>query len=241
MQHTPASFGCRLPTCTYVVNLCSVLARESGGRYAASMALYGIIVLLLAALPAVAADEPPTPGRPTMQQLPAAASLEAPPTARELVDARAEFERRYPGILARGRTTAGAAVIADALIEAAASEEDRDVKWLMLAEARQMAVGSGNAASLDRAIVLASATYDFDADEEEYRSLKEIPVRLLAPQRAASFAAVAEKVAGRAESDGRRDLAIMSLNLAVRGWQRAGAIDAARKAAVRHDELIAGP
>jgi hypothetical protein len=33
----------------------------------------------------------------------------------------------------------------------------------------------------------------------------------------------------------------MSLNLAVRGWQRAGAIDAARKAAVRHDELIAGP
>jgi len=27
----------------------------------------------------------------------------------------------------------------------------------------------------------------------------------------------------------------------VRGWQRAGAIDAARKAAVRHDELIAGP
>jgi hypothetical protein len=132
-------------------------------------------------------------------------------------------------------------VIADVLIESAASEEDRDVKWLMLAEARRMAVASGNAASLDRAIVLASATYDFDADEEEYRSLKEIPVRLLAPQRAASFAQVAEKVAGRAESDGRRHLAIMSLNLAVRGWQRAGAIDAARKAAVRHDELIAGP
>ena len=223
-------------------DLCSLLARGSGGRYAASMALYGIIVLLLAALPAVAGDEPAAaPARPTMQQLPAAASLEAPPTARELVDARAEFERRYPGILARGRTTAGAAVIADALIEAAASEEDRDVKWLMLAEARRMAVASGNAASLDRAIVLASATYDFDADEEEYRSLKEIPVRLLAPERAASFAEVAEKVAGRAESDGRRDLAIMSLNLAVRGWQRAGAIDAARKAAVRHDELIAGP
>jgi hypothetical protein len=31
----------------------------------------------------------------------------------------------------------------------------------------------------------------------------------------------------------------MSWNLAVRGWQRAGAMDAARKAAVRHDEMIA--
>jgi len=189
------------------------------------------------------ADDPPAAAapRPTMRQLPAAASLEAPPTARELVDAREEFERRYPGILARGRTTVGAAVIADTLIEAAASEADRDVKWLMLVEARRMAVVSGNAKSLDRAVVLASATFEFDADEEEYRALKEIPVRMLAPERAASFAEVAEKVAGRAESDGRRDLAIMSLNLAVRGWQRAGAIDAARKCAVRHDELIAGP
>ena len=206
--------------------------------------LASLILLFLTALPAVAqepaapADAPP---RPTMQQLPAAASLEAPPTARELVDAREEFERRYPGILARGRTTIGATVIADTLIEAATTEEDRDVKWLMLAEARRMAVVSGNAKSLDRAIVLASATYEFDADAEELRSLKEIPVRLLAPERAMAFAEVAEKVAGRAETDGRRDLAIMSLNLAVRGWQRAGAIDAARKAAARHDELIAGP
>jgi hypothetical protein len=209
------------------------------------MPLLAPVILLLLALPAIAQEPaaPPAdaPSRPTMQQLPAAASLEAPPTARDLVDARAEFERRYPGLLARGRTTIGAATIADALIEAAVTEEDRDVKWLMLAEARRMAVVSGNARSLDRAIVLASATYDFDADAEELRSLKEIPVRLLAPERAASFAEVAEKVAGRAETDGRRDLAIMSLNLAVRGWQRAGAIDAARKAAARHDELIAGP
>ena len=220
---------------------CRWLARGADGRYAAGMRFFAVAIVVFVVT--ARADDPPAaaPARPTMRQLPAAASLEAPPTARELVDAREEFERRYPGILARGRTTAGAAVIADALIEAAASEEDRDVKWLMLVEARRMAVVSGNATSLDRAIVLASATYEFDADEEEYRALKEIPVRLLAPQRAASFAEVAEKVAGRAESDGRRDLAIMSLNLAVRGWQRAGAIDAARKAAVRHDELIAGP
>ncbi len=179
------------------------------------------------------------PRRPTMQQLPAEASLEAPPTARDLIDARAEFEQRYPGILARGRTTAGAAMLPDVLIDAAVSEDNRDVKWFMLSEARRMAVASGNAAALDRAVVLASATFEFDALAEEYRLLREIPIRMLAPPRAAALAEVAEKVANRAEGDGRRDLAIMSWNLAVRGWQRAGAMDAARKAAVRHDEMIA--
>jgi len=199
------------------------------------------LALLLLALPARADDatgaqaEPP---RPTMREFPAAVTGAAPPTARELIDARAEFERRFPGILARGRTTAGANVIPDALIEAAVSEEDRSVKWLMLAEARRMAVAAGDAETLDQAVVLASATYEFDAEAEEVRSLKEIPIRLLALQRAVAFAQVAEKVAERAESDGRRDLAITAYNLAIRGWQRAGVIDAARKAAVRHDELI---
>lgn len=198
-----------------------------------------IVFVVLVAGGSGAADEPSQP-RPTMLQLPATAAANAPPTTRELVEARAEFDRRYPGILARGRTTAGAAVIPDALIEAAASEEDRHVKWFMLAEARRFAVASGNAAALDRAIVLASATYDFDAVEEEVRSLKEIPVRLLAPQRAAAFAQVAEQVAGRAESEGRRELAMQALMLAVRGWQRAEMIDAARRAAARHDALMIG-
>ena len=199
-----------------------------------------VAVPTLAEIPAqpdVAVEAPPA--RPTMQQLPAEASLEAPPTARDLIDARAEFEQRYPGILARGRTTAGAAMLPDVLIDAAVSEDNRDVKWFMLSEARRMAVASGNAAALDRAVVLASATFEFDALAEEYRLLREIPIRMLAPPRAAAVAEVAEKVANRAESDGRRDLAIMSWNLAVRGWQRAGAMDAARKAAVRHDEMIA--
>ena len=122
-----------------------------------------------------------------MQQLPAEASLEAPPTARDLIDARAEFERRYPGILARGRTTAGAAMLPDVLIDAAVSEDNRDVKWFMLSEARRMAVASGNAAALDRAVVLASATFEFDALAEEYRLLREIPIRMLAPPRAAAM------------------------------------------------------
>jgi len=189
-------------------------------------------VLLGAAAPA---DEPAA--RPTMRQLPAVATREVPPTARALVDAREELDRRHPGILARGRTTAGATLIAERLIDAAFAEEDRDVKWLMLSEARRMAVASGNAATLDRAIVLASATYDFDAVAEEIRSLKEIPVRILSPQRAAVFAEGAERVAARAEGDGRRDLAAAAETLAVRGWQRAGLIEPARRAAARHQDL----
>ncbi len=180
------------------------------------------------------------PDRPTMEQLPAAAAREAPPSDRQLVDARAEFNRRYPGLLARGRTTAGAMLIADALVEAAVAEQDRAVKWLMLQEARRMAVAAGNAATLDRAIVLASATYEFDAVEEELRSLKEIPVRILAPPRAAALAEVAEKVGERAVGDGRRELAVIAQEIAVRAWQRAGMPDAATRAATRHEELITG-
>lgn len=219
-----------------------MLARAAAVGYAADM--FRVACLMLVFAVSAAADEPPAgdepPARPGMRQFPDAAVTDGPPSARDLVDARQEFEARYPGVLARGRTSAGATVLADVLIDEAAAEADRGVKWLMLAEARKMAVASGNAASLDRAIVLASATYDFDAVDEELRSLKEIPVRMLAPQRAASYAEVAERVAGRAESDGRIDDAVMALELAVRGWQRAGLVPAARKAAARHDELL-GP
>ena len=201
-------------------------------------------LVLVFAVPAVA-DEPPAvdaaPARLGVRQFPDAAMIDGPPSARELIDAREEFEARYPGVLARGRTSAGAAVLADVLIDEAAAEADRAVKWLMLAEARRMAVASGNAAAVDRAILQASATYEFDAIDEELRSLKEIPVRLLAPQRAAAFAEVAEKLAGRAESDGRINEAVTALDLAIRGWQRAGLVPAARKAAVRYQHLTASP
>ena len=198
------------------------------------------LAVLFALVAATAVADPPAdvpPTRPTMRQLPAAASLEAPPSARLLVDARAEFDRRYPGLLARGRTTAGATLVAEALIEAAITEEDRGLKWFMLAEAQRMAAASGNAAALDRAIVLASATYEFDAVETEYRALKEIPLRILSPPRAAALAEVAEKVASRAEGDGRRDLAMSAQSLAIRGWQRAGLMEPAKRAAIRHDEM----
>ena len=156
-------------------------------------------LVLVFAVPAVA-DEPlavdAPPARLGVRQFPDAAVIDGPPSARELIDAREEFEARYPGVLARGRTSAGAAVLADVLIDEAAAEADRAVKWLMLAEARRMAVASGNAAAVDRAILQASATYEFDAIDEELRSMKEIPVRLLAPQRAGHVPA-ARKAAAR--------------------------------------------
>jgi len=91
-----------------------------------------------------------------------------------------------------------------------------------------------------RAVALASATYDFDELDLEYRALAEIPLRGLSPERAAGVAEAAEGVAERAAIDGRRELALASQDLAIRGWQRAGAKEACRRAMLRHAEITAG-
>jgi hypothetical protein len=133
---------------------------------------------------------------------------------------------------------AGAERAADAFLEAAASEPDRALKWLLFAEARRLGAASGNAAVIDRSVSLASATYDFDALDLEFRSLEEIPLRALSPQRAMKLAEVAEGLATRAESDRRFDLALEAQDLAIKAWQRAGAIEACRRAMVRHAEIV---
>ena len=174
-----------------------------------------------------------------MTSLPPAELERQPPSQRALVNARAELRRRYRELLFRSRTSAGAERAAEAFLEAAASEPDRSLKWLLLSEARQLGAASGNAAVIDRSIALASATYDFDALDLEFRSLEEIPLRALSPQRAIKLAEVAEGLATRAESDRRFDLALEAQDLAIKAWQRAGAIEACRRAMVRHGEIVA--
>jgi hypothetical protein len=156
-----------------------------------------------------------------------------------LVDARAELRRRYRELLFRSRTSAGAERAADAFLDAAANEPDRSLKWLLFEEARRLGAASGNAALIDRAVSLASATYDFDAIDLELRSLEEIPLRALSPQRAMKLAEVAEATATRAETDRRFELALEAQDLAIKAWQRAGAFEACRRAMVRHGEIVA--
>lgn len=190
-----------------------------------------------------AADTGPeqvTAARPTMRQLPAAAAGTLPPTARQLVDARETFAERFREPLSRTRTVAGAHAAAALLLDAAAVEDDRALKWLMLAEARRLAAAAGDAATVDRAAVLAGASYEFDALAEECRALEEIPLRGLDPPRAAGLAGVAEGLATRAEADGRRDVAIDAQSLAIRAWERCGDIAAARRAAARLAEIDPG-
>ncbi len=202
--------------------------------------------LLLALLPlaALAADAPapgPPPAasdRPVMTALPPAELERQPPSPRALVDARAELRRRYRELLFRSRTSAGAERAADAFLEAAANEPDRSLKWLLFEEARRLGAASGNAALIDRAVSLASATYDFDALDLELRSLEEIPLRALSPQRAVKLAEVAEATATRAETDRRFELALEAQDLAIKAWQRAGAVEACRRAMVRHGEIV---
>lgn len=194
--------------------------------------------LLLAGLAAVAAGAAEPGGRPVMRELPAA-TLDRPPSQRDLVDARAELQRRFREPLFRADTAAGANRAAEVLLDAAIAEQDRAVKWAMLAEARRLAVAAGNALAVDQAIVLASANYEFDEIEAELRALLEIPLRGLDPGRAMRLAEVAERLATRAETDRRLDDAITAQSLAVRAWQRAGHTAAAMKAAERQDAIAA--
>ncbi|MFM9058763.1 MAG: hypothetical protein ACKOSQ_06545 [Planctomycetaceae bacterium] len=177
------------------------------------------------------ADERPT--RPQMRQLQPTRPGGLPPSDRELVDARAVIERRFREPLAHTGTAAGASAAATMLLDAATAEEEPAVKWALLVEARRLAAAAGNAAGVDRAIVLADATFEFDAIKAEQHALRGIPLRALDRSRAAQLAQVAEGLAERAEADGRPEVAADSWALAMRGWQRAGDLAAARRAATR--------
>jgi len=196
-----------------------------------------VVVLWAAGLTMVAAGDDSS--RPVMTDRSPAAARERPPSRRDLVDARVELQRRFREPLFRADTAAGAEQAGEALLEAAATEPDRPLKWLLFAEARRLGIASGNAELVHRAIVLASATYEFDPLAEELRDLGGIPLRGLSPRRARWLAEAAEGVAGRAEVDGRLDLALQAQDLAIKGWQRAGAVEACRRAMVRHGEIAA--
>lgn len=185
----------------------------------------------LLAATAGGADEPPA--RPQMRQLQPARPGGQPPSDRDLVDARAVIASRFREPLARAGTAAGAGAAVTALLDAAVVEGEPAVKWALLVEARRLAAAAGNAAGVDRAIVLADATFEFDAIAEEQRILRGIPLRALDRSRAATLAEVAEGLAQRAEADGRPEVAADSWALAIRGWQRAGDLAAARRAATR--------
>lgn len=169
--------------------------------------------------------------RPRMLQLDEAAPERRPPSQRRLVDARTIVERRFREPLGHTGTAAGANAAAATLLDAAATERDTAVKWLLLTEARRLAAAAGNAVAVDRAIAMADAAYDFDALAEERRTLREIPLQALDPERAAALARIAEGLAQRAAADDRDDVAVDAWALAMRGWQRAGDLAAARRAA----------
>jgi len=208
----------------------------TNGRRRLRFLLLAFPSLLLAGLATAAAVAAEPGERPVMRELPPAA-FERPPSQRELVDARGELQRRFREPLFRAGTAAGANRAAEVLLDAAVGEPDRALKWEMLAEARRLAVAAGNALVIDQAIVLASASYEFDEIETELRALTEIPLRGLDPGRAMRLAEVAERLATRAETDRRFDDAIAAQSLAIRAWQRAGNKAAALKAAERHDAI----
>jgi hypothetical protein len=189
------------------------------------------LLIALVAATALADDAAPIP-RPVMKQLPEG-GLPQPPSDRALVDARKELKARFRGLLARSDSAAGATLACDALYSSAITEPDAALKWLMLAESRRLAIDTGRADCVSRAITLASASYDFDALALELESLGEIPLRALDAQKTVQFAAAAEKLATRAEADGQEETAQSAWLLAFRSWQRCGNLEAARRAEAR--------
>ena len=175
--------------------------------------------------------------RPTMQQAGPNNTLNGPPSARDVAESRQAFRRRFRDSLAHTDTAVGARTASETLLAAAATEDDRTLKWMMLDEARRLGEAAGQAGLVTRAIMLASAFYDFDAIDMELRSLKLIPLRGLDAKRATNLALAAEQIATRAEADQRLDKAATAELLAYRAWQRAGNTPAARQAAARHDAL----
>jgi len=111
---------------------------------------------------------------------------------------------------------------------------------LDLDEARRLGAAAGNAETIKRAVAMQSATFDFDEIEAELESLGRVPLRALDPERATQMAKAAEALAARAAADGRRADAVDAQMLAVRSWQRAGNLDAARAAAAQHDAMTGG-
>jgi hypothetical protein len=197
-----------------------------------------VLGIFLAAVAAtLPAAEPDDAGRPTMRSL---GGSDGPPSRRELVDARRELKTRFREPLAHTETAAGAMRAAETLFTASVDEQDRVLKWLMLDEARRLALAAGDAEAVNRAITLASAVYEFDALETELRSLADIPLRGIDPGRAIRLAQVAETLSMRAETDGRTALAVSAQSLAIRAWQRVGDMPNARRATGRLDELEAG-
>jgi hypothetical protein len=202
-----------------------------------------VCVLAIAALARATPDDDGTAAvappieRPRMQQADPGSMLDSPPSARDIAVGRPEFRRRFREPLSHSDTAVGARIAAESLLDAAATENDRTLKWLILDEARRLGEAAGQAGLVSRAVTLASANYEFDAIDVELRSLKLIPLRGLDANRAAALAVAAEQIATRAEADRRLDKAVTAELLAYRGWQRAGNAEAARQAAVRHDAL----
>jgi hypothetical protein len=111
------------------------------------------------------------------------------------------------------------------------------VKWVIIEEARELAISAGSPRVVGQSVRVATAEFDFDALSVEYRALAEIPLRALDPGRASELATAAGAVATRAEVDRRFDVAVSAQGLAIRAWQRAGDIQAARLASQRRDAL----
>ena len=181
---------------------------------------------------ATAAAEP----RPTMRQI-AGPQAGRTPAARDITAARPVVKRRFHEAFSHTETSRGAQAAAETLLAAATTEPDATLRWVLLDEARRLGEACGQARIVSRSFAMATGFYDVDDVGGELRSLRRFPMRVLDPLRAAALARSAEQLASRATESRRLREAVEAEDLAMRAWQRAGNIDAARAAAARVNDI----
>ncbi len=187
--------------------------------------------------PAVAVAPMPTgPARPSVLLLDPPVGPRRPPPDDDLKAVRRAFRAQCRDLLRVSRTRSGARMAAALLEEAAATEKDPCLKWVLLEESIRLGSASGEPQRIESAVELAAEHFRIDAVRTELDALDDIPLRALEPNRAIGVAEAAERIAESAEAEERPRDRAAAWGLAAEAWKRAGdgpRAKAARAAAIR--------
>jgi len=161
------------------------------------------------------------PARPAMLLLDSAGPRQLP-AGDDLDAARRVFRVQCRDLMRVSRTHAGARMAAALLEEAAVTEKDPCLKWVLLEESIRLGSASGEPQRIESAVELAAEYFRIDAVRTELDALDDIPLRALDPVRASAVAEAAERIATSPAAEGRPRDRSAEWVLAADAWKRAG-------------------
>lgn len=184
---------------------------------------------------------PMGPARPSMLLLDPPAALRRPPADDDLEAARRAFRTHCRDLLRVSRTHSGARMAAAILEEAAVTEKDPCLKWVLLEESIRLGSASGEPQRIASAVELAAEHFRIDTVRTELDALNDIPLRALDPSRASGVAEAAERIATSPAAEGRPRDRSAAWSLAAEAWKRAGDVSRAKAARVAANRATPEP